>query len=224
MVHRGPLDTSRLNKSLLPSLEIVERAAKKAKQPISAAQCESLAFQLDCAVWAYFGAQFGSEFIANAQRQSTLHKMAKQLALVIDNLEHKSNIDGILIALGAPPMLSLSPDQESWHRAVAQYQNLLRDLRKITANLPPAPAKRSRGRRRALDLYLLVDRLADCWESWTGEDFKRDWQNRQPVTEAMRFTYEVISVIDRSRLKELPTVTKNIVAKRRKLRRTASTK
>jgi hypothetical protein len=39
----------------------------------------------------------------------------------------------------------------------------------------------------------------------------------------MEFVYEVVNVIDKARLPELPTVTKNVVADRRKRRPTVGT-
>jgi hypothetical protein len=204
--------------ALLPAIEIVEKAAKK---PMSPEKRESLAGRIKGAVLAYDG----TKFMADYASKITVHDIAAPLAEVIEVLED-DEVDGhaVLVALGAPQHMTVSPDRESLDWAVAEREFLLHLLRKLRANLPPAPAKPSRGRPTARDLYQLIERLADCWELWTGKEFKRLWGKGKPfdamrlgpATDAMHFICAVVKVIDKDRLGELPTITKNVVADRRK--------
>lgn len=198
-----------LAERMLPALRIVERAAKTA---LDAQKRWGLVERILSAALAYDG----TECLAETTRQVTLREIAGPLAQVIEKLEHEANIDAVLISLGAPLMLMISPDQEAVHQAIAEHQAVLRSLHKIADNLPPAPEERGPGQPRARDLYELVGRLAEIWTTFTGKDFKREWQNGEPVTDAMVFVYAVVKIVDESRLQSLPTVTKNIVAELRK--------
>jgi hypothetical protein len=202
------------DEELPPSLEIVEKAAKK---PLRPKWREGLASRIKVAFWFYDGHQF----MAEQPSKFTLHEIASPLAKVLEILQREENIDEVLIALGAPALLMASPDRESVDRAFAKREILLHLLHKIADNLP-APAKRSRGQPTARDLYQVVDWLADCWEDFAEKEFKRDWHEGKPATAAMAFVYAVVNVIDKARLNELPTVTKNVVADRRKRRQAAA--
>jgi hypothetical protein len=191
------------------ALRIAEEAAKT---QFDALKRDGLVQRINGTVLAYHG----TRFMAEVAREFTLHNIEAPLAEVIEKLEHEANIDAVLIALGAPAMLMLSPNQEPVHRAIAEYEATLNSLRKIAANLPATPAKRGKGQPRARDLYDLVYRLADIWKAFTGKDFTQYWHQGKPVSKAARFVYAVVEVVDRSRLEELPTVTKNVVADLRK--------
>ena len=170
----------------------------------------------------------GTRFLADLASRITLHELRKPLARVLEILRHEANYDDIFVALGAPAMLALSPDQPAVDRAVARYENLLDYLDAIARAVPPPPAKRDPGRQPAKDLHALVERLAEYWERATGRPFKQDWHREskgappKPATAATAFVYEVVKFIDASRLGALPKMTEGIVKKRRAARRAAT--
>jgi hypothetical protein len=199
--------------ALLTAIEIVEKAAK---QPLSPRERERLAATLSFAKSVYDCRQL----MAYYARKVTIHDIAEPLAKVIEVLED-DDVDGyaVLAALSAPPHMPASPHRE-------EREILLQLLRKLAANLPPAPAKRTRGQPMARDLYELVEWLAKTWEHYTGIEFTRGWGKGKPSdatrlgpdSHAMHFACAVVKVIDEKRLDELPTVTKNVVTDRRKRR------
>jgi hypothetical protein len=170
----------------------------------------------------------GTRFLADLASFITLHELREPLARVLEILRHEANYDDIFVALGAPAMLALSPDQPAVDRAVARYENLLDYIDAIARSVPPPPAKRPRGPQPAKDLRALVDRLAEYWERTTGHQFKQDWHREssgglpKPETAATEFVYEVVKFIDASRLGALPKMTEDIVKERRKKRRAAT--
>jgi hypothetical protein len=199
-------DTANLVDEYAGAIAIVEQAAQ---QPLSPSQREGLAAHLDGYVKPFYVLEHLMDY---ARRKITIHDIAAPLAKVIEVLED-DDVDGhaVLVALDAPP----HPHRRMASPA-AEREMLLQLLRKLAANLPPAPVKRSRGKPTAGDaLYGLVERLADIWEHYTGMEFTRLWQKGQPVTEALRFTCAVVEVIDKDRLDELSTVTKHVRRRRR---------
>jgi hypothetical protein len=195
--------------ALLPAIEIVEKAAQ---QPLTPSQREGLARDFENYAKPFYTLR---RLIDYAARKVTIHDIAAPLAEIIKVLED-DDVDGhaVFAALSEPPYRMASP--------AAEREMLLHLLRKLAANLPPTPAKRSRGKPTAGDdLYWLVEWLADTWERYTAKEFTRLWHEGEPLSEAMRFTCAVVKVIDKDRLDELPTVTKNVVADRRKRRHAA---
>jgi hypothetical protein len=183
------------------AIAIVEQAAQ---QPLSASQREGLAYRL-----AYEKPTYNlRQAMAYYERNVTIHDIAAPLAEIIKVLENDVDGYAVFAAFSEPPYRMESP--------AAEREMLLHLLRKLRDNLPPAPAKRSRGKPTAGDdLYRLVERLADIWEHYTGKAFTRHWHEGEPLSEAMRFTCAVLKIIDKDRLDELPTVTKNVRRKRR---------
>jgi hypothetical protein len=198
-------------KAAARAIEIMEKAAKR---PLNPTKREGLASHIKIAILAYDG----NQFMAQQRSKFTLHEIASPLAKVIGILEHRENIDEVLIALGAPALLMVSPDRESVDRAIAKHEILLHLLHKIADNLPPAPAKR-RGRPKAHDLHQLVNSLADVWGDFTGQKFSQRWHKEKgkwmPISAAAQFVHAVISVVDPKRLLSVPEVTEQIVKRRR---------
>jgi hypothetical protein len=206
--------------ALLPALEIVEKATK---QSLSPRQREGLAGRIKGAILAYHGTQF----MAETARGFTLHEIAEPtrnsrggikraapLDEMIALLEHEANIDGVLVAGGAPDMLMVSPYQEEVQRVITEYRTTVSFLRKIRDNMPEPPEKR-RGRCKAHDLYRLVGCLAHVWKTFTGEDFTQLWHKEkgewEPLSGGAQFVHAVIKVVDPKRLPSVPEVTEQIV-------------
>jgi hypothetical protein len=197
-------------KPLLQGLEkIVKTQTNKTFRPVDR---ELMEFTIRSAIMLYDGLNFSADLAA----RSTLHDLAVPLARVIDILEHEANYDNIFVALGAPAMLAMSPDQRAVKQAIARYENLLDDLHKLARGVPPPPAKRGKGKpAKANDLLAVVDVLAPYWERATGKRFTQDWHKGAPVTPATQFVHAVVCFIDPKRLPGLPKVTERIVAERR---------
>jgi hypothetical protein len=191
------------------AVEIMQKATKKSLNP---SQREGLAGRIKGAVLAYHGIQF----MAEQAGESTLHEIAAPIDEAIEILEHPANSDEVLTALGAHPMLMVSPDRESVDRAIDEYQTVLRGLHKIRDKLPPPPSPKKPGRPKAHDLHGLVERLADVWKTFTGQEFTQLWHKGEPVSASAQFVYEVIKVVDPKRLMSVPDVTEQIVKDRRK--------
>jgi hypothetical protein len=169
----------------------------------------------------------GTQYLADLASRSTFHDIREPLARVVEILKHEANRDDVVVALGAPVMLALSPDQPAVDRAVARYENLLDCLDAIDRAVPPPPAKHPRGPQPAKDLRALVERLAEYWERATGRPFRQDWHRSkgappQPETAATEFVYEVVKFIDASRLRKLPKITESIVTELKKRRAATS--
>ncbi len=196
-------------RKLVPALRIVERSTEG---PLDARRRFFLAQRIMVTIGVYHGTQL----MDMLSRKQNIDEIAKPLAEVIEKLQEKANIDVVLVALGAPAMLIASPDQDAFQKAIAEYQIILRGLRKIAANMPASAAKRGRGRPRALDLHALVERLAQVWNTFTGKPFKQLWHRQrgvyEPLTESVQFIHSIVEIVDAKRLKELPTITKRIVA------------
>ena len=160
----------------------------------------------------YKGTRMASEQLS----RSTLHDLRTPITRVLELLKHDVNIDDVLVALGAPANLALSPDQRAVERAVARYEALLDDLHQIEHALPPSPARPGRGRPIGTkDLRALVEKLADYWVRATGKPFTQDWQDNEPITHGAQFVHAVVRFVDSGRLKSLPRVTAMVVAARR---------
>jgi len=163
----------------------------------------------------------GTQFLAELASRSTLHQIREPLARVVEILKHEANYDDIFVALGAPVMLALSPNQRAVDQAIERYENTLDALDDIARALPPTPAKRGPGRQPAKDLRALVEYLADYWKQVVGRPFKQDWHRessigpKKPTTNAAAFVYEVVKFTDASRLGAVPKMTESIVKNRR---------
>ena len=194
-------DTGNLVGEYADAIEIVEKAAA---QPFGPTEREGLVRRLSYEKPTYNLRQA----MVYYERKVTIHHIAEPLAKIIEVLENDVDGYAALAALSEPPYRMASP--------AAEREMLLHLLRKLAANLPPTPAKRSRGKPTAGDdLYWLVEWLADTWERYTAKEFTRLWHEGEPLSEAMRFTCAVLKIIDKDRLDELPTVTKNVRRKRR---------
>jgi hypothetical protein len=143
----------------------------------------------------------------------TLREIVGPISEVITKLEQRENIPNILGAFGVPRTAEWRPDDESLQPAIAQYETLLSALRKIR-DLVPAPPKKRRGKRRSDDLYIVVNRLADIWERFTGEQFKQRWFKGEPISLATQFVHAFFEVADPNRLQKLPSITARTVTHR----------
>jgi hypothetical protein len=195
---------------LLQRLErIVDSAATKSFGPLNRKVLELFVSE---AIMVYEGTKFLNESASH----STLHELTEPLARVIKILEHEANYDSVFVALGAPAMLALSPDQEAVKGAIMRYEYLLNDLHSIARAVPRRPAKRRRGKPpKANDLYALVDTLATYWQRATGKPFTQYWHNGSPAAAAAQFVHAVVSFIAPERVRSLRKVTERIVADRR---------
>lgn len=159
----------------------------------------------------YDGVQFSDDEVSN----STFYELAEPLATVMELLTHEANYSDVLVALGAPAMLAMSPDQAAVSRAVVRHETIMRGLGDIARAVPPPPAKRRPGRQtRTKDLRFMVGWLADRWESHTGHLPTQNWREGKPIQDEagfVWFVYDVVAFIDPERLRELPNVTENLV-------------
>lgn len=153
----------------------------------------------------------GVRYLADAASKSTFHEFREPLARVIDILKCDANQDDIFIALGAPAMLAMSPDQTAMSRAVERYEAVLRALDDIARAVPP-PLKHDRGRPpMTRDLRAMVELLVGRWEAWTGNPVKQIGHKKEaPSTPAKKFVYDVVEFIDPARLGELPGVLEKV--------------
>jgi hypothetical protein len=150
--------------------------------------------------------------------KSTFRAIVHPISEVIAKLEQSENIGNVLLAFGAPPTAEFWPDDESLQPAIAQYESLLCGLRKIR-DMVPAPPKKRKGKQKAHDLYSVVNRLVDIWETFTGKPFTQDWENGEPITEGAQFVHAILKIADPTRLQKVPNVTARIVTERRKTSR-----
>jgi hypothetical protein len=168
----------------------------------------------------------GSRYWSDEVKRRSLHEIAEPLAKVISLLKHGPNGADVAIALGAPTMMGLSPDQEALAGALKRQEILLHDLETLARAVPKPPPPRERKRPIETEsLRALVDRLASYWEQATGHTFTQSWLSksaqaqqsfRNPATtDAAAFVYDVVAYIDPARLSALPNVTKEIVTQRR---------
>lgn len=153
----------------------------------------------------------GMQLTNKMASRSTLHEINEPLAKVIEILRNPANSDHVLVSLGAPFMLALSPNQTDVETAIARFDDLLDSLNAIAENLPPQPQKRGKGRPPNDELQVLVEMLATYWVRATGKPFKQDWLNGDPLTNATKFVHEVIKFLDKKSLSALPKKTANIV-------------
>jgi hypothetical protein len=186
-----------------------------AKKPLGPTQCQGLAARIRVAVMVYRG----THTMADYASKITIQNIAVPLDEVIEVLED-DEVDGhaVLVALGAPQHMMVSPDRESLNRALEEREILLHLLRKLRNNLPPAPTKRGRGKPKAHDLHNMVGCLADIWKDFTEEEFTQRWHKKEewePISAAAQFVYAVVSTVDPERLPSLPEVTEQVVKRRR---------
>jgi hypothetical protein len=158
----------------------------------------------------------GVQLSDDAASKSTFHELAALLPRVMELLTDDANYGEVLVALGAPVMLAVSPDQAAVKRAVEWHETIMRGLDDIARTAPAPPAKRGRGRpSNPKDLRFMVGGLADRWEAHTGHLPTQSWREGKPVPGEARFAwfvYDVVAFIDPERLGELPKVTAKIVA------------
>jgi hypothetical protein len=195
-------------KPLLEKMErIVETETKKA---FRREDRELLEFFIRTAASVYEGVQ-----VEEASRP-TLYELGAPLATVIKILERETNYCDLLVALGAPVMLALSPDEQSLKRAVARYEDLLDCLHKIASAVPSPPGRRGKGRPKETNaLRDAVVLLATYWERATGERFHQYWHKGVPIAASAQFVHAAIGFIDPERLHALPKVTERVVTERR---------
>jgi hypothetical protein len=183
----------------------------------------------------------GPQHWADTISRCNLHKIAKPLGKVIKLLDRPQNWDIAIKALN---------DDGTWGggflQAEKRYSVLLRDLRKISSDVPPVPKRKRRRPIKTKDLYALVDRIATYWEEETGKPFSQSWHRDKseestwqlnpitklperkwpliPINDAARFVYDVVKLVNPLHLYLLPKVTEKIVAERRKRRAVTSRK
>ena len=181
---------------------------KAANKPLSASQFRAYFFETASLIVDY-------RFARMVRGKSTFRDIVRPISEVIAKLEQSENIGNVLLALGAPPTAEFRPDDESAQPAIAQYETLLYGLRKIR-DMVPAPPKKRKGKQKAHDLYSVVNRLADIWETFTGEPFTQDWENGEPISEGAEFVHAILKIADPTRLQKVPNVTARTVTSRRK--------
>ena len=199
-------------RELRRSFKIVVKAAKRS---LDERELLDFAFRIKNLVSAYRYAQI----VTKAHSKFTLREIVCPISEVIAKLEQSENIPNVLIALGAPLTGEFRPDDESLQPAIAQYETLLCGLRKIRDAVPAPPAKR-RGKPKAYDLYIVVNRLADIWEALTGKPFTQQWEKDEPISIAAQFVHAIVKVADPTCLQRLPNVMARTVTNRRKTSRT----
>jgi hypothetical protein len=162
---------------------------------------------------------------AEERSKSTLGEIDRPISEVIAKLQQSDNIPDILFALGPLAKIEFDPDDEFLQRAVARYENLLRDLRNIKDMVLPPP-ETQKGKPKAHNLYSMVDRVAHIWERFTGKEFKQLWKNGEPISIPAQFVHAIVKVADPNCLKKLPSVAARTVTNRnsRKRRQSASRK
>ena len=70
----------------------------------------------------------GTKFLLEKASRLTLHELRGPIIRVIEILGQEANADDVLIALGAPVMLGVRPDQKAVSQAIARDERLLQDL------------------------------------------------------------------------------------------------
>jgi hypothetical protein len=216
---------SRINfDSLLDGLEkhILKEAAKGVKKHVATDAAKIFGPKdrelLSTVVFEACREYDGTQYWADDISRITFHALGEPITQVIKLLKLDANYYSALVALGAP---ARNPDQSAVNRAGERYETLLRDLDDIARAVPPPPAKRRRGKpSKTKDLRVLVECLADFWESATGRPFTQAWHKessgqRKPTTYSAAFVEDVVKYVDLKRLGELPKVTEKIVAERR---------
>jgi hypothetical protein len=155
----------------------------------------------------------GCRFLADVASKRTLHELPELAARVREPLTDDANYGDALVALGAPFMLALSPDQAAVERAMEGLENIVHGLDTIAHAAPPPPTKHGRGRAPPTkDLRYLAGLLATNWESQTGHPFKQYWVEGKPWNAATKFVHDVVQFIAPERLSQLPEVTERLVA------------
>jgi hypothetical protein len=150
--------------------------------------------------------------------QCTLHEIAEPLRRVGQHLTTEANLYHVLVALGAPPTMRLSPNDRALDRALRRYDALMRDLAKIARAVPKPPDARLGRPVETKDLWACANVLAAAWERLSGQPFTRSWEKANghwvPGNAGTGFVYDAVELIDSSRLGELNKITRNIVTAR----------
>ena len=147
--------------------------------------------------------------------KSTMHELPAQVVRVARVLTDEANYGDVLIRLGAPELLDLSPDTAAMQRAVERHEALLETL-EMLARDAPSPPKRGPGQpRRSADFKYLVFYLAQNWQTLTGQPAQSWHAGKQPTTPAAKFVYDIVAFVAPERLSELRNVLKEFVAGRR---------
>jgi hypothetical protein len=91
-------------------------------------------------------------------------------------------------------------------------------IRKIRDAAAAGHVKRKQGRLRAGPLYQATRVLAAYWITELDRPFTNQWIHRgqEPISPAARFVRDVMASVDPTRIPELPTVMKNVVASHRR--------
>jgi hypothetical protein len=164
---------------------------------------------IEWAELAYSGSQYWRQQNFDERTPDCLDELAGPLWRVITLLDREMNFHRLVKALASARQTDIERESE-------QLYDLIRELDTIRLIARTAHFNQKRGRPRAEDLYSLVSDLALYWTTTLGREFKRDWHNGEPVTEAMQFICSVVELIAPERHASLPTVTKNVVATFRK--------
>ncbi|MGO9419916.1 hypothetical protein [Roseiarcus sp.] len=174
------------------------------KAELGAIQLNRLRAGVTEAIYWYGSSQFTSDLVA----KTTLHKVAKSLARVIEALRDEGNEHPLLMALGQTPEQSTV----DLARGIERLQAVIADLEKIAA-IPPE--RRPRGRTENRDLHHLVHRLANLWLVVSGTSFTQMWANDGAATNGAAFIEAVVTFVDPQNLKALPKMAERVVKERR---------
>jgi len=194
----------------------------KREQPSGPESGERLASIIREVWMVYDGTRYSLLQNSDPGLRPNLYEIAEPLARVIALLEHEGNWPDVLVGLGAPATLAMSPDQEAVERATERHKELLCRLRDIQRIIPRPPVSAGRGRpSKTKDLRSLVNELVAFWERETKKDFKQSWVKFKNTWLPKRgtgtaFVYDIVELIDCDRLPELRTITEDIVRERRR--------
>jgi hypothetical protein len=162
------------------------------------------------AVMIYRGIKLGIE----DSHHYTLDQIAPLATSAIELLKNEANRAPALVALGSPELLVMDP--EMWKLNAERRLGLLVGLLdRLARNVLLPPPKAAHRPVKTKDLRALVENLVDFWERETRQRFTQQWHKGSPLTLSTRFVHDVLEFIDRERIRELPEVTKNVVAERR---------
>lgn len=162
------------------------------------------------------GVYEGTWLEADMVAKSTMHELPAALVHVARLLTDEANYADVLIKLGAPVMLDLSPDTAAMQRAVERHEALLQTLETLWHDAPPPPPKRGPGHpSRSADFRCLVFFLAQTWQSLSGQRAQSWRAGKRPATPSARFIRDVVAFVAPEQLGELRNVLRDFVASRR---------
>jgi hypothetical protein len=173
----------------------------------------------------YRAGRYAAEKPIDALQQ--LARFREPLRRMIEILSGGHDIGDVLIALGAPATLTLSPDEQALKLAQRRYEDFFESLDAIYHALPPPVKEPPHRRAKTGDLRRLVDRLADYWKRETGADFKQGRgkkgealrKENLATTDACAFVWEIVAYVDRDALPSLPKAVEATVHRLRNSRK-----